>query len=181
MCVYDDIFLGNPHLEAKVTEQKLIASYDTEEIRDLLVKLSATSTNKPVWRLNSSWELAIPLQSVVMSMPRGFVQDFSYVLLAKSRQLMNINQFDASVELLTILDNEVKNHTSINTNIVYKLCRLISWEVLICQVQQLLVEWPANHLSMYTSTFIHCLSLSLFPCLSACLFVCRSVRLDNND
>lgn len=82
-----------------------------------------------------------------MSMPRGFLQDFSYVLLAKSRELMHINNFDASIELLNILEMEVKNHTSIAQNIAVKLCKLIGWEALLVQIAQLFVEWPANNLS----------------------------------
>jgi integrator complex subunit 8 len=39
-----------------------------------------------MWSL-LQWELPIPLQSMAMALPRGFVQDFAYILLAKSREL----------------------------------------------------------------------------------------------
>jgi hypothetical protein len=41
------------------------------------------------------WELPIPLQSMAMLLPRGFVQDFACILLAKSRELiaMKVSKF----------------------------------------------------------------------------------------
>ncbi|KAJ8869343.1 hypothetical protein PR048_030918 [Dryococelus australis] len=78
---------GNQLLESGSLEQKLILSYDTAEIEMLLKKICAANPMKVQWRINNKWELPIPLQSVVISLPRGFLQDFVYVLLAKSREL----------------------------------------------------------------------------------------------
>lgn len=35
------------------------------------------------------WDVPIPLQSAIMSLPKGVIQDFTYILLAKSRELSN--------------------------------------------------------------------------------------------
>ncbi|GBP04090.1 Integrator complex subunit 8 [Eumeta japonica] len=47
----------------------------------------ATNPSKPLWTVNPSWEIATPIKSVLMSMQRGFLQDFAYVLLGKAREL----------------------------------------------------------------------------------------------
>ncbi|KAJ8928548.1 hypothetical protein NQ314_018886 [Rhamnusium bicolor] len=70
----------------------------------------------------------------------GFHQDYAYVTLAKSKeQLLNKN-WNLSLELLIILEKEL--HAS-NCN-VPKLYKLISWEILLVQITQLIDEWPKN-------------------------------------
>lgn len=67
----DSIFLGKPKLETKQSEQELIATYDHKEIRELLKKLSTNQLANNIWNINSQWDLPIPIQSVVKSLPRG--------------------------------------------------------------------------------------------------------------
>ena len=101
------------------------------------------NSGKSLWKVNGCWELPIPLQSVVMSLARGFLQDYSYILLAKSRELALGKDFDRSKELLTVLEAEVSRHV---TNLTFKLCRLINWEILLVEIWQCLHKWPGNNI-----------------------------------
>lgn len=63
--------LGNPKLEMKAIEHQIISSYSHHEIRELLMKMSMKSANRSICKINPRWELPIPLQSVLTSLPRG--------------------------------------------------------------------------------------------------------------
>lgn len=124
-------------------EQRLILSYNPIEIHETLIRLDGTNSTKPLWKVNGCWELPIPLQSVVMSLPRGFLQDYSYILLAKSRELALGKDFERSKELLNVLAAEVQHHTG---NLTFKLCRLISWEILLVEIWHCLHCWPGTNI-----------------------------------
>lgn len=128
------------HLENRSLERKLAACYDSQQISKMLAELASigSSNNRASWRTMSACELAIPLQSVVGALPRGSLQDLSYVLLAKSKQLMTARDYDRSLDLLSVLEQEARNAQ------LQKLCRLISWEALLVKVNRLHVEWPQN-------------------------------------
>nr|XP_023030206.1 integrator complex subunit 8 [Leptinotarsa decemlineata] len=69
-----------------------------------------------------------------------FLQDFGYVILAKSKeQLLNKN-FNLSLEFLIILEKELQ---TVNMNVT-KLFKLVSWEILLVQITQLLDQWPKH-------------------------------------
>lgn len=76
-----------PRIEIGSLERQLISCTNANTVRKLLVKLAATNPTKPLWTVNPSWEIATPIKSVLMSMQRGFLQDFAYVLLGKAREL----------------------------------------------------------------------------------------------
>lgn len=65
------MLLGKPKLEIKQLEQDLIATYDHKEIRELLKKISMNQLATNVWNINPQWDLPIPIQSVIKSLPRG--------------------------------------------------------------------------------------------------------------
>ncbi|XP_017782006.1 PREDICTED: integrator complex subunit 8 [Nicrophorus vespilloides] len=131
----------NPKLDLRLIEQQLISSYDSKEIRDLLVKVNCKNSNRLAWKINPKWELPIPLHSVVTSISRGFIQDFSYVMLAKSKELMLAKDWGTSIEFLRLLEKEIQNNQSL-----IKLAHLINWEILLVQITQLLEDWPAPHI-----------------------------------
>ncbi|XP_033225261.1 integrator complex subunit 8 [Belonocnema kinseyi] len=124
-------------------EQRLILSYCPLEIRETLIHLDRMNSSRSLWKVNGSWELPIPLQSVVISLARGFLQDYSYILLAKSRELALGKDFDRAKELLTVLEAEVSHH---NGNLTFKLCRLISWEILLIEIWHCLHNWPGTNI-----------------------------------
>ncbi|KAI4500613.1 hypothetical protein M0802_004205 [Mischocyttarus mexicanus] len=114
----------NTRIEIFELEQKLIQSYDCQEIRETLLLFDAKLRMKPLWHINNYWELPIPLQSVVMSLPRGFLQDYSFVLLAKSRELVISKDFGGAIELLLVLEEEVQQHSQSGNTLIYKLCNI---------------------------------------------------------
>lgn len=124
-------------------EEKIISSYNPDELRELLVKLTMKDSGVNITKINSKWELPIPLQSVIMALPRGFLQDFGYILLAKSKELMLSKDWNLSITLLNTLHNEIQNN---QTSTTLKLSRLIKLEILLVQMNELLESWPALHL-----------------------------------
>lgn len=127
----------------------MIESYDSNVIRETLIQLDGKHRMKPLWHVNSCWELPIPLQSVVMSLPRGFMQDYSYVLLAKSRELVTSKNFDSAIELLKILDNELQEHVKSGGPLIFKLCKLVNWECLLVEIWKCLHAWPTANVCTY--------------------------------
>nr|XP_022899838.1 integrator complex subunit 8 [Onthophagus taurus] len=132
----------NPKLEIRALEQQIIMNYDPINIRDLLVKITMKNSNRPVWKLNPKWELPIPLQSVIVSLQRGFLQDYAFILLAKSRELIIAKDWSTSLLLLKALESEIKDCNS-DTSQMNKLAKLLTWEILLVEVTQLLEECPA--------------------------------------
>lgn len=37
------------------------------------------------WHINPSWIMQIQIKSVLLSLPRGFLQDFTYILISKAK------------------------------------------------------------------------------------------------
>ncbi|XP_046812830.1 integrator complex subunit 8 isoform X1 [Vespa crabro] len=136
----------NTGIEVFELEQKLIQSYDSQEIHETLLLLDSKLRMKPLWHINNYWELPIPLQSVVMSLPRGFLQDYSYVLLAKSRELVISKDFEGAIELLLVLEKEVQQHSQSGNTLIYKLSKLINWESLLVDIWRCLHAWPATNI-----------------------------------
>ncbi|XP_063237089.1 integrator complex subunit 8 isoform X3 [Bacillus rossius redtenbacheri] len=138
----ESLLQENQQLQNGSLEQKLILSYDTDEIEALLKRICPANPMKVQWRINNKWELPIPLQSVVMSLPRGFLQDFVYLLLAKSRELTALKDFDAAQAMLGAVEARAKGAAGVPSGALYKLTKLLGWEGLLIRVTQLLAEWP---------------------------------------
>lgn len=159
-------------MEIKAIEQQIISSYNHQEIRSLLQKAATKNLSRSVWVMNPKWELPIPLRNVLHSLPSGiiylfcckqktkhfilgFLQDFGYVMLAKSRELLLSKDWESSLQLLEILNKELQTGTG---NIVAKLSQLVTWEMLLIKISRLLEEWPANQMGtnlpkqLYTPT-----------------------------
>ncbi|XP_026668358.1 integrator complex subunit 8 isoform X2 [Ceratina calcarata] len=135
------------NIEIYELEQKLIQTYDTAEIHEILIRLDGKHRMKPLWHVNSCWELPIPLQSVVMSLPRGFLQDYSYVLLAKSRELVASKDFEGSIDILNVLEKEAQQqHAQGGNTLIFKLCKLVNWECLLVEIWRCLYIWPATNI-----------------------------------
>ncbi|XP_023245256.1 integrator complex subunit 8 isoform X2 [Copidosoma floridanum] len=153
-----EIVVKKNELELHRLENRLISSYDPRDIEILLRQIMRENPNypKPLWQLHHSWEIPIPLQSVISSMPQGFLKDFFYILLAKSKDLALVKDFMKAKSLLKIVENEIqRNAQSLNeachkssllggNNIVYKLTRLVSWELLLTEICHSLYAWPPN-------------------------------------
>ncbi|XP_071442888.1 integrator complex subunit 8 [Hetaerina americana] len=142
---------SNMKLVAGRLEQQVILSYNPEEIRQHLHALLSINSVKSLIRINAKWELPIPLHSVVMSISRGFMQDFCFILLAKARELTEMKNYDDALGLLLTVQSEVQQHIGMGSgmgnagpfgNVALKFLRLVSWEALLVRIPQSLEQWP---------------------------------------
>ncbi|XP_060527282.1 integrator complex subunit 8 isoform X2 [Cylas formicarius] len=127
-----------PKMDLRQLQQKLISTYNCKEIKDILLKMGAMNLGKSVSEINPLWQLPIPLQSVIKSLPRGLLQDYAYVLLAKSKEHLLNKNWNLALELLIVLDKELQTATCN----VSKLSRMVNWEVLLIQITQFWEDWP---------------------------------------
>lgn len=120
-----------------------------------IVRIDNSSYAKPLWQINNSWEIPIPLQSVISSIPEGFLKDYSYILVAKSKELALSKDFPASKSLLNIVENEVQHHAKSlkenelglgGNNLIIKFMKLLSWESLLTDICHCLHDWPATNI-----------------------------------
>lgn len=74
-------------LEVATLERQLFTCTSAKISRGLLVKLAGMNPTKPLWTLNPSWVVPEPIRSIIISLPRGFLQDFSYILTGKAKEL----------------------------------------------------------------------------------------------
>lgn len=70
----------------------------------------------------------------------GFLQDYAYVNLAKSREQLSCKNYNLSLEFLILLQKELET----SSNNVAKLFKLVSWEILLVQISSLLDRWSKN-------------------------------------
>ncbi|XP_015607164.1 integrator complex subunit 8 [Cephus cinctus] len=149
-------YTQNPRLEIFELEQRLILSYNPHEIRDIIIQLAEKNPMKPLWPVNSCWELPIPLQSVAMSLPRGFLQDYSYILLAKSREMVSVKDFIGAKDLLCALEKEVQQHVQVGNTLLFKLCKMVGWEALLVEIWHCLYAWPATTVCDTQALVVQC-------------------------
>ena len=72
-------------------EKRLLETSDMEEIKDLLIRLHASAGGtRSFAKLFSSWEIPIPVQHGTLKILPGAFQDYIYILVAKSKQLLSI-------------------------------------------------------------------------------------------
>jgi len=64
---------------------------DMNQIKELLIKLHAASGgSRSFSKLFSCWEIALPVQNGISNILPGAFQDYIHILVAKSKQLLNI-------------------------------------------------------------------------------------------
>ncbi|KAI5706390.1 hypothetical protein M8J76_003912 [Diaphorina citri] len=111
------------------TERQLIASFNVEDIKQYIYTL-CTNSNKCMWNL-------------------CFIQQYSFVILAKARELNDMQEYAGAQNLLQSLELELKKQTQ-NSVLEFKLQQLITWESLHFSINQLLDQWPAHSLDPKT-------------------------------
>ncbi|XP_011300437.1 integrator complex subunit 8 [Fopius arisanus] len=147
-------YTQSPRFQMAELERQLTLSYDPNEIRGILLALDGKNPTSPPWRVSSRWELPIPLQSVVMALPRSLHQDFAYILLAKSRELVASKDFTGAKLLLTALEEDTKRekNSQIPVNPMYKLLKLISWEYILVDIWSYTNDVPPGQLTERETT-----------------------------
>lgn len=80
--------------------------------------------------------------------------------------LFFVQDFKLATEFLAAVEKEARN-SSVNSGILYKLVRLLSWETLLIQIIEFLTEWPNHKLSKsHVLIYIHHLSMSSVQSIS---------------
>jgi len=76
-------------------QKNLVESTNADEIRELIFKMQAIGggggmrqEGQGFFKSFSGWELPIPIQHAALALPNGPFQDFIYILVAKSKQLL---------------------------------------------------------------------------------------------
>ena len=78
------------HCQVGCLERRLMESYSPPELAATLRQLSDLQPGRPLWRSNTRWQLPIPVQSVIMSLPAGFARDYFYIVMAKANELLQL-------------------------------------------------------------------------------------------
>lgn len=138
-----------PELEMGKLKKRLIESSTADDVRMCLVKLAMMKAPSPLWKLSPSWKPAGALANAIISLPRGFLQDFGYVVSGGARARTEAGCARAGLSLLSVLEGEARSQLAGgNDPNLYRLCRLLSWEVLLLQINVVLSEWPHHRLNL---------------------------------
>lgn len=144
LALQNDWLYNSAHkrVEIGALERQLISCTQPEQVRKLLMKLSNTIPSKNLWTVNPSWEVHSSIQSIIMSLPRGFLQDFSYILFGKSREMMVKHNYEGAISMLNLLRTEI-----IRPDIggpIQKLAKFVNYEILFIELCQYFEEWSAK-------------------------------------
>ncbi|CAH2068538.1 unnamed protein product, partial [Iphiclides podalirius] len=138
-----------PELEMGRLKKRLIEASTADDVRMCLVKLAMMSPSSPLWKLSPSWKPAGTLGAALVALPRGFLQDFGYVVSGAARARAEAGCSRAALSLLSVLEGEARSQLGGGSDpTLYRLCRLLSWEVLYLQVNVMLTEWPHHRLNL---------------------------------
>ncbi|XP_068628419.1 integrator complex subunit 8 [Battus philenor] len=136
-------------LELGRIKKRLIEASTADDVRICLVKLAIVTPSCPLWKLSPSWKPAGGLGNLLVSLPRGFLQDFGYVVSGAARARAEAGCSRAALSLLSVLEGEARSQLGSGSDpTLYRLCRLLSWEVLYLQVNVMLSEWPHHRLNL---------------------------------
>lgn len=122
-------------------ERKLVATNNTKLMRKYLVELAKLNPQNPLWSINRNWYLPPDIRVLVLNMKRGFLQDFAYILLGKTHELIQRKDFNTALTLITEIRNEVKRTEFANDSVVNKLGKLIDWEKMNIQIMARMESW----------------------------------------
>ncbi|XP_028165739.1 integrator complex subunit 8 [Ostrinia furnacalis] len=138
-----------PELEMGRLKKRLIEASTADDVRMCLVKLAMMSPASPLWKLSPSWKPAGGLGNALVSLPRGFLQDFGYVVSGAARARADAGCARTALSLLSVLEGEARSQLGGGSDPnLYRLCRQLSWEVLLLQVNVMLSEWPHHRLNL---------------------------------
>lgn len=138
-----------PELDIGRLKKKLIEASTADDIRMCLVKLAGTSPSAPLWKTSPAWKPAGNLAATLSALPRGFLQDFCYIMSGAARARAETGCARVALSLLTVIEGEARGQLAGGSDpTLYRLCRLLLWEVLLLQVNVMLAEWPHHRLNL---------------------------------
>lgn len=133
-------------MELGAIKRQIINCSTPNAVRVLLVKCTnlIMSSVPPLtmepWHINSNWKLPAQIDNALSALPRGFLQDYAYISVAKARDFIAKNEFKASMSLLNAARTEVQRHDA--TSQTLRLSKVIENEILFTHTTQQLHEWP---------------------------------------
>ncbi|XP_038209014.1 integrator complex subunit 8 [Zerene cesonia] len=140
-----------PELEIGRIKKRLVEASTADDVRMCLVKLAIITPSSPLWKLSPSWKPAGGLGNTFIALPRGFLQDFGYIVSGASRARAESGCSRTALSLLSVLENEARSQLGSGSDpTLYRICRQLSWEVLFLQVNVMLSEWPHHRLNLTT-------------------------------
>lgn len=140
-----------PELEMGRLKKRLVEASTADDVRMCLVKLAAMAPSTPLWKISPSWKPPGSLASAFASLPRGFLQDFGYIVSGTARARAEAGCARTALALLSVLEGEARGQLGNgNDPNLSKLCRLLSWEVLLLQINVVLSEWPHHRINLTT-------------------------------
>ncbi|XP_035429833.2 integrator complex subunit 8 [Spodoptera frugiperda] len=138
-----------PELEMGRLKKRLIEASTADDVRMCLVKLAMMAPATPLWKISPSWKPAGELCNALISLPRGFLQDFGYVVSGAARARAEAGCGRAALSLLSVLEGEARSQAGAATDAtLYRLCRHLAWEVLLLQIHVVLSEWPHHRINL---------------------------------
>ncbi|XP_063633820.1 integrator complex subunit 8-like [Cydia splendana] len=138
-----------PELEMGRLKKRLVEASSADDVRMCLVKLAMMSPSSPLWKLSPYWKPIGNLSVLLASLPRGFLQDFGVVVSGAARARAEAGGARAALSLLSVVEGEARSQLAGgNDPTLYRLCRVLAWEVLLLQVNLLLAEWPHHRLNV---------------------------------
>ncbi|XP_072936114.1 integrator complex subunit 8 [Epargyreus clarus] len=138
-----------PELDIGRLKKRLVDASTADDVRMCLVKLAMMAPASPLWKMSPSWKPAGGLASALTSLPRGFLQDFGYVVSGAARARAEAGCARTALSLLSVLENEGRNQLGSDRDPnLYRLCRQVSWEVLLLQINVVLSEWPHHRVNL---------------------------------
>lgn len=138
-----------PELEMGRLKKRLIEASTADDVRMCLVKLAMMAPSSPLWKISPSWKPAGSLGNALVSLPRGFLQDFGYVVSGAARARAEGGCARTALSLLSVLEGEARGQLGGGSDPnLFRLCRLLSWEVLLLQINVVLSEWPHHRINL---------------------------------
>lgn len=146
---FENEHIAVPDLRIGHFRKRLIEASTSDDIRKCLVEVARESPQSPLWKLSPSWKPAGELCNALMSLPRGFLQDFGYIVSGVSRARVEAGCTLSGLTFISQLKDEVRSQLGGgNDPNLYRLCRHLSWEELLLQIIVILNEWLHHGLDL---------------------------------
>ncbi|XP_026812278.1 integrator complex subunit 8 [Rhopalosiphum maidis] len=127
--------INNINVQKLLLKNKISIEYDPSNLRNLLQQLHKMDMDPmfSILDINYEWQVPLPLQSLLIGLPNGLFKYLVIILIAKSKEMIKLNDFERAKLLL----REAETETKVNNNIMYsKIRQLISWEGLYTEMLQ---------------------------------------------
>lgn len=158
-----DAFLIDPNNLNDIIWE-LIHSYNPEVLKDAVMYYKNAIPTRPdmpkkeIPDLNVKWEMPIPIYNTLMKLPQTPQRELVFLHIAKAVELSQSKSFQSALGLL----EEASSHAfKLPGRETVRLCKLLTWMILITKIQHCLHELPCVDNSLMgelTSEAQQCLS-----------------------